>query len=486
MIKLLIIISIIAVISFGYLLYPSEPDNTIIFETNKPNESKIVVGDVELLVSNDDIIPITIIDVLLSEPPDITIPLNSELPLTLLNEVQYSFDEDIIDDEITVNNYELTTTITYNDGSIVNQSSFIDLQSLDFLTLDGNTKEFDNGKLSIKLSVPIDKQIRLAQSEFTVNYVDSNNNVKTIKNIFNTKSQSDVKDGMIIFLNDDIQFSSILNSSPLGTNKLVITLDKLFIVYNDNSREYANPNTIYSATIEKSNSQSIIATETGKIRVWDSDIPLTISTNTQSVTAETCVSSSSTGCTQYYQSFYKVTSPKLGQITITNLDTNNEIVRTDVVSESSCINKLNSEINLCEKVGDGTKFTFMLQRDSQYKIEVGSPQNESFVINTPETDDTYNYTTLTATSKTALPQKPMTQEFCSSQFGAGYNGVTYNDVTVKNLGQVVNSDKNLGDNGVCKIRYNISSGQAWYNYAWKIVTVPIQYEYSEQLTSNFP
>ena len=283
--KLIVIIAIIAVVSVGYLFYPNEPNDTIMFETSIPNESKIVVGDVELLVSNDDIIPITIIDVLLSEPPDITIPLNSELPLTLLNEVQYSFEEDIVDDEITVNNYEITTTITYNDGSVINQSSFIDLQSLDFLTLNDSTKEFDNGKLSIKLSVPIDKQIRLAQSEFTVNYIDSNNNVKTIKNIFNTKSQSDVKDDMIIFLDDDVQFSSILNSSPLGINKLVVTLDKLFIVYNDNSREYANPNTIYSATIEKSNSQSIIASETGNIRVWDSDIPLTISTNTQSVTA---------------------------------------------------------------------------------------------------------------------------------------------------------------------------------------------------------
>ena len=139
--KIIIAITIIAVVSVGYLFYPNEPNDTIMFETSIPNESKIVVGDVELLVSNDDIIPTTVIDVLLSEPPDIIIPINSELPLTLLNEVQYSFEEDIVDDEITVNNYEITTTITYNDGSVVNQSSFIDLQSLDFLTLNDSTKE---------------------------------------------------------------------------------------------------------------------------------------------------------------------------------------------------------------------------------------------------------------------------------------------------------------------------------------------------------
>jgi hypothetical protein len=237
----LLVVAIIAVI--GFLSIPSEPTNSIVFEIPNTNESKIVVGDVELIVNNDDIVPVTIIDQIF-ESPDITIPLSSELPLSILNEVQYSFEEDVIDDEITVNKYVLNTVLTYNDGSESIQSSFVDLQSLDFITLNDMTKE-----------VPINKQIRLAQSEFTVNYVDSNNNVKTLKNIFNTKTQSDVKDGMIVFLDDDIQFSSILNTSPTGINKLIISLDKLFIIYDDNSREYANPNKLYSAIIEKSNAQ---------------------------------------------------------------------------------------------------------------------------------------------------------------------------------------------------------------------------------------
>ena len=168
------------------------------------------------------------------------------------------------------------------------------------------------------------------------------------------------------------------------------------------------------------------------------------------------------------------------------MDTNNEIVRTDAISESSCINKLDSEINLCEKVGDGTKFTFMLQRDTSYKIEIGSPQNESFVINTPKTDDSYDFTTLTATTQTALPQKQMTQEFCSKQSGAGYNGVTYGGNTVNNLGQVVNSDLDIGDGKKCEVKYNTSRGQAWYNYGWRTVAVPIEYVYDEKLSSNFP
>ena len=482
----LVIIAVIAIVSVGFLFYPSESNETIMFETSKLNESKIVVDDVEFFVSDDDIVPISIIDSLFSEIPDITVPISSESPLSLLNQIEYSFDEDIIADEITVNKYELTATITYNDGSESSKSSFVDLQSLDFITLDDSAREFDNGKISFKLSVPINKEIQLAKSEFTVSYIDSNSNVKKVKNIFNTKTQSDVKDGMVVFLDDDIQFSSILNSSPLGTNELVLTLDKLFVIYDDNSREYANPNIIYSTTIEKSNSQSIITDETGITKIWDQDLPITISTSTQSVTAETCVTSSTTGCTQSFQSYYKVVSPKLGQITITNLDTNNEIVRTDAISESSCINKLDSEINLCEKVGDGTKFTFMLQRDTSYKIEIGSPQNESFVINTPETDDSYNYTTLIATTQTALPQKQMTQAYCSKQSGAGYNGVTYGGNTVNNLGQVVNSDLDIGDGKKCEVKYNTSRGQAWYNYGYRKLTVPIEYVYDEKLSSNFP
>jgi len=498
--KVILLVSVSAVLVMGFLLLPSEPSNTIVFEIPDTNESKIIVGDVELIVSNDNIVAVSIIDDVFDKPPDIIIPISSELPLSLLNEVQYSFEEDIIDDEITINKYELTTTITYNDGSESSQSSFVDLQSLDFLTLDDSTKEFDNGKLSFKLSVPINKQIRLAQSEFTLNYIEPNNTVKEIKYIFNTKTQSDVKDDMIVFLDEDIKFASILTSLPLGTNELVLTLDKLFIIYDDNSREYASPDTLYSVTIEKSDSKYIITNETGNTEIWDSDIPLTVSTNTQSVTAETCVTSSSTGCTQSFQSFYKVVSPKLGQITITNLDNNNELVRTDVVSESSCINKLDSEINLCESVGDGTKFTFMLQRDTSYKIEVGSPQNESFVINTPETDDSYNFTTLIATTQTALPQKTMTQEWCSKQTGAGYNGVSYTaksptasdayyraerTVYVNNLGEVQNSHLVMEDGGICTQKYNVSNGQNWYNYGYRTLTVPIEYVYDDKLVSNF-
>ena len=489
--KLLVVVAVIVLVSVGFLFYPSEPNETIVFETSKPNESKIIVGDVELLVSNDDIIPVSVIDIIFNDEPDLTIPINSELPLSLLNEIEYSFDEDIVDDEITINKYELTTTITYNDGSESSQSSFVDLQSLDFLTLDDSTKEFDKGKISFKLSVPINKKIKLAQSEFNVSYETSIES-KSIKYIFNTKTQSDVKDGMIVLLDEDIQFTSILNSSPLGTNELVLTLEKLFVIYDDNSREYASPDTIYSATIEKSNSQSIITDETGNIKIWDQDLPLTISTNTQSVTAETCVTSSSTGCTHSFQSFYKVVSPKLGQITITNLDTNNEMVRTDVVSKSSCINKVDSEINLCESVGDGTKFTFMLQRDTSYKIEIGSPQNESFVINTPETDDSYNFTTLTATTQTALPQKPMTQAYCSS---LTYSTVTYygtiSSGDVKNPyggnrdGKSLLTDVNMGDGGECKVKYNTSKGSNWYNFGWKTVTIPIEYVYDESIVSNF-
>jgi len=482
MVNLKIIITVIVItVVLGFLFYPNEPNDTIMFETSNTNESKIKVGDVEFLVSNDDIVDVTIIDQLLSEPPDVTIPIDSELPLSFLNEVQYSFEEDVIaDKEIAVNKYELTT-ITYNDGSESEQSNFVDLQALDFLTLDNEQKEFDKGKLSFKLSVPINEQIRLAQSEFTVNFIDSNNNVKTIKNIFNTKTQSDVKDGMIVFLDEDIQFESILNITPIGINKLTLTLDKLFIIYDDNSREYAIPKTLYSSIIEKSDSLTIITTETGNAKIWDSDLPLSISTSTQSVTAKTCVTSSSTGCTKYFESYYKVASPQLGQITITNLDTNNEIVRTDVVSESSCINKLDSkEINLCKQVGQGTKFTFMLQRDSSYNVKIGSPQNESFVINTPENYKEYEFNSLTATIESKIPS---TQEWCSKQSGKGYNGVTYNGNTVNSMGKVVNAHQNLGETGQCLVRYNISNGQSWYNYDWKTVE---HFEYHDELISNFP
>ncbi len=461
--KLIILPTVLIIIVAGFLTIPSEPTNSIVFEIPDTNESKIVVGDVELIISNDDITDITILDQILSEPPDITIPINSELPLSILNEVQYSFDEDIVTDKIAVNKYELLRTITYNDGSVDKQTTFSELISLDFLTLDDDPKEFDKGKISFKLTVPIQKPIRLAQGEFTFYYIESgeSKNIKTVNYVFNTKSQSDVTDNTLTMLDNEIQLSSFLSSSSLGIHEFKVTLDKLFITYDDNSREYANPTTIYSVTIEKSNSQSIITNEDQNIRVWDYDIPLTISTATQSVTADTCVSSSSGSCTQYFQSFYKVASPKLGQITITNLDTNTELVRTDVVSKSSCINKINNvNINLCDSVGDGTKFTFILQRNNSYKISIGSPQNESFIINTPKTDDSYDYACLTTTTQTKIPT---TKDLCQPHQFRTFSGDP--------------------ENGSCSERYNTSRGQAWYNYGWRNVSF---YDYDTQLTCNFP
>ena len=78
--KIIITVIVITVV-LGFLFYPNdEPSNTIMFETSNTNESKIKVGDVEFLVSNDDIVDVTIFDQLLSEP-DVTIPIDSELPL---------------------------------------------------------------------------------------------------------------------------------------------------------------------------------------------------------------------------------------------------------------------------------------------------------------------------------------------------------------------------------------------------------------------
>jgi hypothetical protein len=101
-------------------------------------------------------------------------------------------------------------------------------------------------------------------------------------------------------------------------------------------------------------------------------------------------------------------------------------------------------------------------------------------------------------ARTPLPRKPMTQAYCSSQTGAGYNAVSYkstcktcNDryyqvprsVHVNNLGKVVNSDKKMEDGGVCTVRYQKTRGAAWYNYGYRTVTTPIEYEEtSEQLS----
>ena len=396
---LLPVIVIIAVI--GFLSIPSEPTNSIVFEIPDTNESKIVVGDVELIVNNDDIVPVTIIDQIF-ESPDLTIPIDSELPPSILNEIQYSFEEENTLNDITINEYELFRTITFNDGSTDEQSTFTQLQALDFIALDNDVREINKGKISFKLTVPVQKPIRLAQSEFTVNYVDSNNNVKKIKNIFNTKTQSDVKDGMIVLLDDDIQFDSILETSSLGKNKLIVTLDKLFIIYDDNSREYASPNTLYSAIIEKSNAQYIIKNESGvMVKLFDFDVPITISSNKQSITSTMCLSRQNTGgCAWQHSSGSTIPAPAMGSVTITNIKSGEIVAQMDSVNKGSCTTDYRfnifsnqaycSQNNYAVGGYGGSSLGYLAQRGQSYEINISDPLT-SWIIDIPITGGEYKY-----------------------------------------------------------------------------------------------
>ncbi len=399
--KLIILPTVLIIIVAGFLTIPSEPTNSIVFEIPDTNESKIVVGDVELIVNNDDIVPVTIIDQILSEPPDLIIPINSELPPSILNEIQYSFEEETVID-VTINEYELIRTIHFNDGSIDEQSTLSELITLDFIALDNDIREINNGKISFKLTVPIQKPIRLAQGEFTFYYIESgeSKNIKTVNYVFNTKSQSDVINDSLIMLDNEIQLSSILSSSPLGTHEFKVVLNKMFIIYDDNSREYANPNkTIYTTNIEKSDTQSIIKNESGvMIKSFDFDVPISISSNIQSVSATMCLSSCrGGGCCSQSTSSSTIPAPQMGSVTITNMESGEVVAQMDSVGKGSCRTdyRYNSFGNQAYCAGNpsmtgGSSLGYSAQRGQSYEISVSDPVT-SWIIDIPITGGEYKY-----------------------------------------------------------------------------------------------
>ena len=399
---LLPVIVIIAVI--GFLSILSEPTNSIVFEIPDTNESKIVVGDVELIVNNDDIVPVTIIDQIF-ESPDLTIPIDSELPPSILNEIQYSFEEENTLNDITINEYELFRTITFNDGSTDEQSTFTQLQVFDFIALDNDVREINKGKISFKLTVPVQKPIRLAQAEFTFYYIESgeSKNIKTINHVFNTKSQSDVTDNTLTMLDNEIQLSSFLSSSSLGIHEFKVTLDKLFIIYDDNSREYATPNeTIYTVNIEKSDTHSIIKNESGVlVKSFDFDVPITISSNKQSVSSTMCLSMMrGGGCAYQHSSGSIIPAPAMGSVTITNIKSGEIVAQMDSVNKGSCTTDYRfnifsnqaycSQNNYAVGGYGGSSLGYLAQRGQSYEINISDPLT-SWIIDIPITGGEYKY-----------------------------------------------------------------------------------------------
>ncbi len=329
-----------------------------------------------------------------------------ESPDMVIDEIEYSFKEiDLVNVE--VKTMELIRTFTFDDNSqdIKNISSgVLDSVSLDFLAVKDDSRPLTNGKIKFDLKVPITKEVSIIEGQFSVGLGDN-----VIKTIVINMDNSDVVNGKITLLSNEFQMNQILSNLPDGVHTLEVRLDKLFIVYEDFSREYSNPlSVIYSVDFEKSSAQTIKKNEQGHFtKTFDFDVPITVSANQQSASVQVCLSGCrGGGCCITYSQGGVIPAPALGLVTVTDISTGEVVASKPPMGAGYCTGQgfgytvLSGSLTQCSSSsGGGGSLGFSAQRGESYRVTVSDP-SASWVIDVPESGGAYNYSCVDARSAT--------------------------------------------------------------------------------------
>lgn len=326
-----------------------------------------------------------------------------------IDEIEYSFDEiELVD--VVVKPLSLTRTFTFDDGSTdveLIDSSTLDAVSLDFLAISNDVRPLTNGKVKFQLEIPVSKDIDLLHGEFTVGLND-----KVIKSIFVDKtsisSSTTESDVTLLLFSEEFNIKQILSNLPDGDHTLEIRLDELYVIHDDNSREYSNPlEILYSVSLEKNSAKTIKKNEQGFFtKVFDFDVPITISANTQSTSVSVCLSGCrGGGCCQTYSESGTIPAPALGAVTITDVSTGEIVASKDAGGAGYCSSGfgravLSGGLTQCRTTaGGGGSLGFSAQRGESYLVTVSDP-SASWTIDVPEDGGAFNYSCVDSKSRT--------------------------------------------------------------------------------------
>lgn len=416
-----ILVTPIILILIGFVWFDSSIESKSKYEQIDEINSKIYTGNTEIIVPTEKIEQISILDnIIPSESPDLVVTIDESEPPSILNEIKYSITEpEPMENKI--NEYEVRVKVIYNDNSYDIIENKKELQSLDFIAIRDELKEISNGKIELTLTVPIEKEIKISENIMTVYFdefscnqenpptelnssIDCNTklNPTNSKNAriaqeYATKYPADVIDNKLIY-KIDVDLNPILKNAPNGIHSLIINLEKLFILYDDGTKEYANPyNTIYKTEIEISDSESIIKNNGLPEKIYDSDVPITISTNKQSVQAIMCLSNyRGGGCASQYTTSSIIPAPALGYVKITNLETNEIVAEMNPTEAGRCnadyrYFPLGNQAFCAENsVTESRSLSYNAQRGQTYQINVSDPYS-SWTIEIPMLGGEYHY-----------------------------------------------------------------------------------------------
>lgn len=323
-------------------------------------------------------------------------------PDLVIEEIEFRFDEQDLT-EVQVKPLNLVRTITFDDGTEDTSTiPTVTLESLNFLAIAEDSRPLNNGKIKFSLEMPIDetKTVRQIEGDFSIGLDDM-----VVKSIFTKLKLSDIVDNNAVLLSTELNLNTLLNSKSVGLHTLNVRLDKLFVIYEDESREYSNPNQeLYTIQFEKNDQKTIKKDEHGQfVKVFDFDVPITVSANTQSVSVSVCLSKCwSGGCCQTYTysvgaySGGIIPAPALGVVTITDISTGEVVASKPASGAGYCSGQgfgypIISGVTQCRAVsGGGGSLGFSAQRGESYRVTVSDP-SASWVIDVPETGGAYNY-----------------------------------------------------------------------------------------------
>lgn len=286
---------------------------------------------------------------------------------------------------------------TTSDGKTVEsltEAPIIDIP-LSFLTEKNQFTNYEDGKFVFQFYIKTDTPKKPFDLDTNLKVVINDKQIKSYL-ISGGGLSDESKTGLLSVNSQDglllINLGELESLLVNGDNKLELLLENIKIMNSKEVVKTINSYKLYELILEKSESKTIILDEFGKpLKIYSSDIDFVVSSfATSSREIGNCKTSWGGVC--YQSDVVKCVgkpAPYVGNIVL------KEKMSGKVVATSPYFDSNGGGYNAGECIAwfdiGGNLLNTKLQRNNEYIIEIGSPQNITFEFKTPETKTSYYY-----------------------------------------------------------------------------------------------
>lgn len=280
-------------------------------------------------------------------------------------------------------------------GEDVSVVSDVDLEkTLAFITTENSFHDLTFDNLSYSFTVFDDDNIQFG--EFLIETTVNNNPISEKR----YKIEGNTVNGELTVFTDKKQIGTLISSASDGNVEIGLTIKEFFIRTDDGLFSLLEPITIHILSVEKESNKIIFTDEEGiSMKIYPTDDRLLISsTGSLTVGSSYCSSSTKGSC---YRVVYNYSNliPKTEFGAITVYDKNNNIIASspyysggvnsyEEISWNVQGERIQSYIPY---VAPEHLIDVLIQRNSEYTVKIGSPQNYEFKIITPKSHQNYSF-----------------------------------------------------------------------------------------------